>query len=1039
MKSSGYLKYLGLTVLIVVLSAVNVLGQQTISGTVANAETGEPLIGVNILVKGTTSGTTTDDKGHYSLSVSSLQDTLVFSFVGYKAQIVPISGRTTIDIALKPQALVGKELVVVGYGTQKKKNITGAISSIDAKDLKKTTSPSIADALAGRVAGVSIQTSGDPGAAPMIKIRGPNSFGSNQPLYVIDGVPVGGIQDFNLNDVASIQILKGVAAAAIYGSRAANGVVIITTKNGKAGEVKVHYEGYYGVQHIVQRYDMIGTKEYGMLIREEIKNAHAQGLSQNVTIPPAVDQSSSYYISPNEINTNWQDATFKPAAIQSHNVSISGGSQNSTFSVTGSYFNQGSTVEAGPKYKRYSGRINLTQTFGNFEVHESLYYSHSDKVNLTGLHLTAGVLDIVKAIPIMPVRDSSRVGGYGGTRSNIERAIVLNVIGANNLLESTTKVNRFLGSASAQYNFMENLYYKIQYSYDQSTVDLYNFVPVYDLGFFYQNTIAKLDRGQNQYNTQILQNTLHYSKDIGGHHFTVMLGYTQQVNTFNNFGGHSEGYTKPYYKVLNAGLENKTSAGYKTRSTMRSYFGRITYNYKGTYLLQGVLRRDGSSRFAPSNRYGTFPSVSVGWMISNEPFFEGISFINSLKLRAGYGVLGSQDIAPYLYTAEINPYANYNFGNSVVKGATQISLVDPDIKWETTISRDIGIDMTLFNNKLSITADYFNNKTKDILVAVPIPLTTGSTTSPVVNGATIRNKGFEFTAEYSNTAGSFHYSLHGNFSILHNEVLSLGAGDKPIFGDGSKTAVGHSIGAVFGYVADGLFQNKSEINTVPPDEPGYDPDKWAYQEAFTAPGDIRFKDLNGDGIITSADRTFLGSAIPKFKYGFSANLRYKQWDFSFFFMGVYGNKIVNRVRQSVSNMIGYNNATEYVFNNHWTPENRSTNVPRAVFGDPNNNARMSQRWVEDGSYLRLKNIQIGYSLPQKFLAEAGISNLRIYLQGQNVFTLTGYSGYTPVISSSNTAIDGPVGGGNDGLFSRGVDVGSYPQPRTISLGISLRF
>lgn len=1039
MESRIHIRLKALLLVPLLLWQANVFAQQTITGKVIDSKTSEALPGVNILIKGTTSGTATTAKGIYTLQVPSLTDTLVFSYIGYETKTVPINGRMTVNVSLTQQTLTGQQMIVVGYGTQKKKDLTGAISTVSPSDLKKTVSPNIADALQGRIAGVTVQTSGDPGSAPNIKIRGPATFGNNQPLYVVDGVPVGGIQDFNPDDIQSIQVLKDASAAAIYGTRAANGVVIITTKKGSRGPVKVHYHSYYGVQNIVNRYKMMNSTQYQKLDNEEITNAIKAG-NTTLTIAPANDPNSPNYVNPNKINTNWQNAAFKTAHVQDQDLTISGGDKNNTYAITGDYFNQGGTLSGpGPNFKRYSARLNSDHTFGKFEVTEHMYYAHWDKVNLTGLHLTSPIMDILHALPTQPIYDPSREGGYSGTNSNIRRAISLNVIGANNLLQSTTKVDRFLGDVTGQYNIMPNLYYKLRFSYDHSLVQGFNFRPLYDLGFFYQNTIAKLDQNENNYNTQLVENTLHYKKDLGKHHFTVVLGYTQQVTTFSTVAGHAEGYTKPYFPVLNAGTENKNTSGYKNRNTLRSFLGRVTYNYEDTYLLEGTFRRDGSSRFGPGNKYGFFPSVSAGWRISNEPFFQGLSFVNNLKLRASYGRLGNDDLGDYAYTAYINPYANYEFGNQLAQGSIQVSLANPNIRWETNISRDVGVDLGLFNDKVDLTVDYYNNIAKGVLFAVPIPATTGSITAPVVNAASLLNKGLEFSLEYANTLGGLHYDLSANLSTLKNKVLALGQGGKPVYGNMSKTAVGQPIGELYGYVAEGIFQNQNQINTSAPGSAGYDPNKHAYQEPGTAPGDIIYKDLNGDGVITSADRTYLGSVIPKFTYGFNANLNYRQWDLSLFFQGSYGNKLVNRVRQTVELMDGYGNYDQYVYYNHWTPQNHSTTVPRAIFGDPNNNGRDSQRWIEDGSYLRLQNLQIGYTLPSSFLGRIGVSKLRIYAQGQNVFTITKYKGYDPVINTVNASFEGPIGGGNDGLFSRGVDVGSYPQPRTLSLGISLDF
>ncbi|HKK45023.1 MAG TPA: TonB-dependent receptor [Balneolaceae bacterium] len=1022
-------------------SSMTAMAQHTVTGSVKDASTNKGLPGVNILVQGTTQGTSTDAKGHYELTAPSATDTLIFSFIGYQTRKVPIKGRSQINLTMQPQTISGKQMVVVGYGTQQKEDITGSISTVKSKNLKNTTSPMLGDALQGRVAGVSVQNSGTPGSAPKVKIRGPSTFGNNEPLYVVDGVPVGGIQDFDLNDIKSIQVLKDASAAAIYGTQAANGVVLITTKNGQKGKVRVSYNGYYGLENITQRYNMLNSRQYQKLDNEELRNA-------NMPLAPANDPNSQYYVDPSSINTNWQDATFTTANTQNHSLTVSGGGENGSFAITGNYFNEGNTIKGpGPDYTRYSGRVNSDYTFGKFKVSEKMYYAHWDKTNLTGLHLTSPITDILHALPTQPIYSDTRLGGYSGTDSDIRKAISLNVIGANNLLESHTNTNRFLGAVTGQYNILDNLYYKVRFSYDHSLVSGKRFTPRYDLGFFYQNDIAKLDENRDKSTTQIVQNTLHYEQDFGSHHIKAFIGYTQQISEFNTIDGHAEGYSRPYFKVLSAGTENQTSTGTKNSHTLRSFLGRINYSYKDRYLVHGTLRRDGSSRFAPSNRYATFPSVSIGWRVSNEPFFADVDFINELKLRASYGRLGNQDIGNYAYSAYINSNANYVFGNQLANGATQINLVDPNIKWETNISRDIGIDMALFSNKFHVNADYYNNKAEDVLVGVPIPLSTGSNSNPTVNGASLRNKGFEFKLEYQDRSGELSYDLSANFSTLQNKVLSLGQGGKPIYGNGTKTAVGHSLGALYGYVANGIFQNWDEVynhayqNQKLDSNGNYDMGARDQTTAanFTAPGDIRFKDLNGDGKITSADRTYLGSAIPKYKYGFNADLQYNQWSLSMFFQGAYGNKIVNRVRQTVELMDGYGNYDQYVYDHHWTQKNHSNTVPRAIYGDPNDNGRDSKRWVEDGSYLRLKNIKLSYTLPEDLTNRIGIRNLLIYVQGQNVFTITKYKGYSPVISSVNASIDGPVGGGQSGLFSRAADVGSYPQPRTLSVGMSIDF
>lgn len=1015
------LKYM-LVLLLVSVTAEVSYGQHKVSGTITDATDGQALPGVNILIKGTSRGVASDQMGQYELEVSSPNDTLIVSYIGYERQVIPVNGRNVIDIAMQSQALQSEDIIVTGYGVQQKVDVTGSVAVADAEDLKRSSSsPTLAGALQGQVSGVQISSSGAPGESPEVKIRGVSTFGNNNPLYIVDGVPFGDIIDLNTNDIESVQVLKDAAAAAIYGSRAANGVVIITTKSGQKGDLKIDYNGSVGTANIYQRYDMMGRKDYQNLMNEMLANAGE---------PPAPgnDPNSQFYI--DNINTDWQDATYEPGMLTSHDLTISGGNETSTYSLSGSYLSQEGHVKGpAPYYDRYTARIKSQHELGKLSVGETVIFAKSNQKRQESRHEISFINNLIKAIPTMPIYDSNRLGGYGGADANIERAITLNPIGVNNLLDSEVDATRFFANAWAQYDILDNLSYKLNVSYNNRKHEDFFWVPTYDLGFFFTNNIATLDDTRGELINTVIENTLNYKVTLGKHDLDLLAGYTEERGKYSQVWGHAEGFSRPYFKVLDAGTSGKATGGYITKNSLRSFLGRVRYNYDDRYLVSASVRRDGSSRFGENNRYGVFPSVSVGWRISNESFFD-VPFINEFKMRASYGEVGNQDIANFATAAFINTNANYNFNGHLAPGAIQLSLANPNIQWETSIQRDIGLDVNMFNDRFLVSVDYYNNKTEDILLNVPIPNSVGSLEYPTVNAASMKNSGFEISMTYRNSFKGVDFSLSPNITTQHNEVLSLGENGEPIYGAASKTAVGHPVGAIYGYVSDGLFQSMDEINTVAPGDPNYDPNKHAYQTPGTAPGDIKFKDLNGDGLITDEDRTYIGNPVPDFIYGFNASASYKNWDVSMFFQGTYGNDIFNSQRRTFENMAGYDNHTTRMLD-RWTPDNRDTNIPRAIYLDPNQNNRDSDRWVEDGSYLRLQNLTIGYSLPQRLLKQFGIAQLRVYATGQNLFTITGYSGLDPDLGDDGDEVD------NDGLFSRGFDSGAWPHPRIFKGGIQL--
>ncbi|MHA6247237.1 SusC/RagA family TonB-linked outer membrane protein [Pontibacter sp. CAU 1760] len=990
----------------------------TVSGKVTGAD-GTGLPGVSIALKGTSVGTITDVNGSYSLQIPSGQENgmLIFSYIGYVAQEVPVNNRSTINVQMSADQQLLDEVVVVGYGTQKKSDITGSVAVINAEEMKKVSTNDVAQLLQGRAPGVAVTSDGQPGAFPNVRIRGVATFGDSQPLYVVDGVPVGtSPRDFNPNDVASVQVLKDASAAAIYGSRAANGVVIITTKQGRKNmPLKVEYNGYYGVDEVWQRIPVTNRTEYQMLQNETQLNG-------GQTLAPANDPNSPSFIS--DIDTDWQEEGLKLGNRQNHNVVLSGGGEFNTYNISLDYFDNEGTFEGnGPSYERYSGRINTTAEKGIFSSGLSLYYAHSFENSLTFRDdiLLGGrpplIGDLVTAIPTLPVYDPNRLGGFAGTSSAIERGIILNAIGANSLIENNVTVDRVFGTGWGQLQLLNtnghSLKYKLNLNYDRTMIRDYAFVPAFDLGYFFTNDISRLNQGSRILTTSLIENTLNYDKTFGQHTVSALVGQMYQEGSFSGLGGFSQNLTTPYFPVLDNG-SNKTASGSEATNTLASYLGRVNYGYDDRYLLTATLRRDGSSRFAPANRYGNFPSIALGWKLHNEKFFTLPDFIAELKLRGSYGELGNQNIGDYLYYATINPNIVYNFNAVPVTGGLQTSLVAEDIKWETKTTSNVGLDARLFGGKIDFTAEYYRSTTTDILVGVPIPASTGSLNlAPVVNAGSLRNSGFEFDVAYHKMEGDFTFDISANAYTLKNRVLALGGNEEPIYGAGSRTQVGREIGEHYGFDVLGIFQTEEEVNNH------------AFQNANTAPGDLIFRDVNGDGKINAeGDRVFLGSGMPNIYYGLNFSAQYKSFDFTMFASGMGDYLINSRFYRDLMHTQDYLNYHEDALD-RWTPTNTDTNIPRLVAGDPNQNMRDSNRegWLQSGTHLRINTVSLGYTLPTDLIK--GLSSARVYATAQNLYTFQAYKGYNPDFTS--------------GTFNPGFDFGSFPKPRTVMLGVQVSF
>ena len=1010
MKLKIFTKASFISVMLVMLTSGLISAQAIkVTGTVTDAKSGQPLPGVNIAVEGTSTGTITDIEGQYSITVSDPNATLVFSFVGYVTDNISISNRTTIDVAMVEDIMSLDQVVVVGYGTQKKSDLTGAVSVVNTENMNKVTSNDISKVLQGQASGVQVHSSGEPGAVPIVNIRGIGSFTDASPLYVVDGVPVVGLADFTPSDIESVQILKDASASAIYGARGANGVVIITTKRGQSGKMKVTFDADYGRQNIVKRFDLTNRQQF-----QEMNNL--ANTNDGYFMHPGNNPDNAYYIT--DINTDWQKEAFKPGHITTENLSISGGGDNSTYNINLNYFDQTGTLKGpGPRYKRYSVKVNTDQSRGKFKFSESFYYANSDQIKLTNSQWGNPIYDVLTAIPTIPVYDPVNKGGYGGANDTVHGMISPNEVAFNNIKHSWGKRNRFLGIISGEYQIIPSLKYKINLSYDRTDWYDHEFVPEFNVGSREINAIAYLNewRGENPY--MLMEHTLTFDKTFGKHHLTLLAGYTAQYDYWERVHGHAEGYTEPYFEVLSAGTSGQTSTGEKYEHTMISYLGRINYSYNDKYLITANFRRDASSRFGPNNKWGNFPSLAGAWKVNNEPFFN-VDFINLLKLRAGYGIIGNEKIGDYLYETTLNNNVSTVFvGNSgayLAPGTTQINLVDPSIHWEQKKTQDFGIDVAMFRNRLEFSAEYYKNDASGLLLQLPIPWSTGSLAYPTTNAASMTNSGVEFSVTFRNVEGNFHYSISGNLSTLKNEVTSLGKTDNPVVTYMSKTEVGQPMGELYGYVFEGIFQNDQQIADH------------AFQTAYTKPGDCMFKDVNNDGVINTDDRVYLGRAFPNLTGGLNIDMDYKGFDLSVFLQGVSGNKVFNGEYQ-ITNAYQEGNYSVESYNNYWRGEGTTNQYPRLTRTDANQNNRTSARFIQNGSYLRVQNVQLGYDLTKFLLRNVTvISGFRIYISAQNLLTFTKYTGYDPDFT-------------NGGYFYRAQDNGSYPSPRTLSAGLKASF
>ncbi len=998
-------------------------------------ETGSGLPGANIIEKGTSTGTTTDASGNFALNASDAATTLTISSVGYISQEVAIGSRTTIDVQLAPDNRTLDEVVVVSYGTVKKSNLTEAVSIVNVADAKKVQAASVVDQIQGRAAGVTVASAGGaPGATASIKIRGSSTFGSNQdPIYIIDGVIIGSASsDFNPNDIETVTVLKDAAATALYGSRGMNGAIVITTKRGKAGKAIIDYNGYYGVQNIDHRLPLADRDRY-------IRTWTAAYQNGKLPVP---DFGKGNY------NTDWQAELIKPGAITDHNVSISGGVDNgankSNYRISAGYFSQDGTIrgrkpdetEVSPYFKRYSARVNAGATRGKFTIGESAYLAYTNERRVIGQPFD----QVVRMPPTIPVFDPTNASGYGYGSAN-NATFGTNPIGQQAKDDNIVNSYKLLGNVFGEYAILPWLTYRLSVGLDFSNFQNKMFIRPGALSFNSPSAPNGIldDRNGRYFNT-LVENTLNVNKTIGKHQFGALVGYTRQRFDYNEIFAHTEGIVGEFYQQ-NAGTASARTEGKSEIQGLISYLGRLNYTFDDRYNIQANLRRDASSNFPKDNQVAYFPSVSAAWNINKEAFMQNVSFLGDLRLRASYGSVGNQAIAPYSLDPTIQPNLNYVLGggNTIVPGATNRQLQNSNLRWESKTTTDVGVDATFLNGKIQLQADYFYSISKNLLLRVPIPITAGNQgDNPYDNLGKIENKGVELSLTYQDKKGDFRYSINGQLTSIRNKALQLvpSNGNQPLYGYGqiTRTEVNGPVAAFYVLKQDGIFQNQGEIDAGP-------------KQPNVTPGDVRYADqltidTNNDGIadkadgqINNDDRVIVGTPFPKFEYGTNISLGYKNFELTVFFQGVSGNLLFNRARNWTGRFDDVQNVRSDV--DFWTGPGSSTTVPKPIKEDKTlNPAFNTDRWVESGAYGRIRTMQLAYNFPAAMLTKLKMGSARVYLNAQNLLTITKYSGYNPDVI-------GDVGDANaqnrGNYIGRGIDQGNYPVSRVISAGLQLSF
>lgn len=1006
----------------VVFAATAYSQDVTITGTVTDANS-EPLVGVNVLVKGTTTGAITDIDGNFSVS-GKKGSTLVFSYIGMLTQEVVYKG-TALRVVMKDDSKALEEVVVIGYQTVKKSDLTGAVAVVDTKEMKKSAAGTLVSQMQGLATGINVRSSGRAGEDASIEIRGVGSLSNNSPLWVIDGMITDPGVDFNPADAESIQILKDASAAAIYGSRAANGVIIVTTKKGTKGPMKVNVS----VKETLEwspKFDLMNAAEY--IKYNDI--AYNEAIKDGIATVNSTQKHSQY-------DTNWQDEVLKTALVQDYNVSLSGGGDSGSYFVSAGYYNNDG-VSYGNTFDRYSFRVNTQGKKGWFSFGENLAYSLTN----TDPNQTNTYNDFLRMMPTIPIYDENNPGGYGYGDAAKYNTFGVNPITREDLEYRHFRQNRLNGSLWLEFKPFEFLSYKFN-----GGIDLYFYENSWfrGEGNWTQNQEHRDPESQkardNTYN-MLIEHTLNFNKDFGKHHVDAVVGTTYQHHEWEGLWASRLNFPMTgngdYFTVLNAGQSNQQNSNSISENAMISYLGRANYVYDDKYYLTATFRRDGTSRLAKENRWGNFPSFSGAWRISKEEFFD-VPWINDLKIRGNWGRLGNSSIGDWDYIGTINQSIVTVFGGAIVPGSTQVKLVNAGLVWETKETVNVGFDASFLNQRLTVSAEYYNSKTSDVLAETPIAISTGNQGgSPWKNAASLRNKGFEFTFGWKDQISGFKYSALLNVTTMDNEVLSLGRdGSERNFIDSgqARTEPGRSLAEFYLRKTDGIFRTQEEIDnyvTKGNHVPGPNEDKVPAGTPIMIEGkrpqlgDVKYLDLNDDGQITDIDRDYCGSPWAKMQMSLVLNAEWKNFDFSMMWNGQFGNKIYNVSRWQGRLFADNSNYIRFEKGEEPYQVNPNSNTPRIIYGDFRN-SRDADRFLENGSYFRMKNISIGYNFKQKWLTNLGVEKLRLFATGSNLITITGYSGLDPDFKGANS------------VWNSGTDSFAYPNTRSVMFGLDLTF
>lgn len=1001
----------------------------TVTGKVTSGDEPEGVIGATIILKSDQSiGTTTEFDGTYSIEVpDAANSVLIFSYTGFKTVEIPVDARSTIDVVLE-SGLFLDEVVVVGYGTQKKKVVTGSIAKVNAEELESMAVTRLENSLQGRTSGVRVTSdSGQPGAGAVVRIRGTNTPGNSEPLYVVDGVPIGGGIDYlSQNDIESIEVLKD-ASAGIYGARSASGVILVTTKKGKAGKMNVNYNAYYGVQNPWRKLRVLNATEYATLLNEASVADGGEVLFED---PASLGE-----------GTDWQDAVFnKNAPIQNHEISLSAGNDKSTYFASISYFDQSGIVsEEDSRYTRYTLRLNSTHKVSDrLTIGNTLAYSNVESVGVsTNSEFGSPLSRAINLDPITPIYETdedvlnssvftnfpvvSDENGVFGI-SELVTSEILNPLAALEVQQGVGHSDKLVGNIYGEVKLLDGLKFRSSFGADLAFWGGKGFNPVFYLNAANRNEINSFNRSKNQGLKWIIENTLSYQKLIGDHDISFLLGASGERNFGNGISATIQDIPATSLEDASFFFFNEPdlqrAGGFEYDGTFASYFGRAIYNYKQKYLLQFVMRADGSSNFGDNNKFGYFPSVSAGWIATDEEFLSNNPYLNFLKLRASWGQNGNDRIGQFRYISTIGEGRTYTFGSgdNLVNGVSPNGISNPDLRWESTAQTNIGFDAVLFKD-VSMTVDFYNKKTTGILAIDPVPLFVGNA-APTANIGDVENRGVDIELGWKKIKKDWEIEIFGNVTYNQNEVIFLGTESDFIPGqrvgpqglEVTRTSVGESFNYIFGLKTDGLFQNQAEINN-------YVNEQGLPLQPEAQPGDIKFVDFNNDGVIDEDDRTKIGDAIPDWTYGITLSGKYKNFDLTVFAQGVTGNDVFNATRRFDLNKSNFTAAAL----ERWTGEGTSNSFPRMTLLDPNRNfSQSSDFFVQDGSFFRIKTFQIGYNVPAEWLEKVRMKKVRLYVSGNNILTFTKYGGFDSEITS-------------------GVDRGIYPQARSYMFGLNVGF